>query len=154
KPLAKPPGAEARARVARAGALLAGLEARRIVFVDGALVAELSDLAALEPGLAVGSMAAALASGDPMVAAHLGKTANEDLAVALNTAFMGDGAVIRVAAGAALARPLHLVFANSGLEPAAVFVRSLVVVERGARAMIVESHEGPAGCDDQVNAVL
>src|SRR5690349_16623109 len=36
KPLAKPPGAEAKARVARAGALLAGLEARRIVFVDGA----------------------------------------------------------------------------------------------------------------------
>jgi Fe-S cluster assembly protein SufD len=29
-----------------------------------------------------------------------------------------------------------------------------VVVERGARAMIVESHEGPADCDDQVNAVL
>jgi Fe-S cluster assembly protein SufD len=155
KPLAKPPGAEAKARVARAGALLAGLEARRIVFVDGALVAELSDLAALEPGLAIGSMAAALASGDPLVAIHLGKsTGSEDVAVALNTAFMGDGAVIRIAAGVALARPLHLVFANSGLAPAAVFVRSLVVVERGARAMIVESHEGPAACDDQVNAVL
>jgi Fe-S cluster assembly protein SufD len=155
KPLAGAPGAEAKARVARAGALLSGLEARRIVFVDGALAAELSDLAALEPGLAIGSMADALAAGDALVAEHLGRiAASEDVAVALNTAFMGDGAVIRVAAGAALARPLHLVFANSGLYPAAVFIRSLIVVERGARAMIVESHEGPPDCDDQVNTVL
>jgi Fe-S cluster assembly protein SufD len=155
KPLAGAPDAQAKMRIERAGALLAGLEARRIVFVDGALVAELSDLAGLEPGLTIGSMAKALATADPVVAGQLGKTVpSDDIAVALNTAFMGDGAVIRIAAGAALARPLHLVFANSGLFPAAVFVRSLVVVERGARAMIVESHEGPADCDDQVNAVL
>ena len=33
-------------------------------------------------------------------------------------------------------------------------MRSLVVVERGARAMLIESHEGPAGSDYQVNAVV
>jgi Fe-S cluster assembly protein SufD len=33
-------------------------------------------------------------------------------------------------------------------------VRSLVVIEEGARAMLVESHEGPAGSDYQVNAAL
>ena len=33
-------------------------------------------------------------------------------------------------------------------------MRSLVVVERGARAMVIESHEGPAGSDYQVNAAL
>ncbi len=154
-PLAAAPDAAARARVAQAGALLAELEARRIVFVDGAFVAELSDLADLEPGLAIGSMAAALAAGDPLLAAHLSKVApSEDVAVALNTAFMGDGAVIRVAAGAALARPIHLVFGNSGLRPAAIFPRSLIVIERGARAMVVESHEGPAEGADQVNAAV
>ncbi len=154
-PLAAPPDAAARARVAQAGALVAGLEARRVVFVDGAFVAELSDLADLEPGLTIGSMAAALAAGEPLIASHLGKVApSDDVAVALNTAFMGDGAVIRVAARAALARPLHLVFANSGLRPAAIFARSLIVVEEGARAMVVESHEGAADCADQVNAVL
>jgi Fe-S cluster assembly protein SufD len=154
-PLAAAPDAAAKARVARAGALVAELEARRIVFVDGAFVAELSDLADLEPGLAVGSMAAALAAGEPLVAAHLGKVVpSNDGAVALNTAFMGDGAVISIAAGAALARPIHLVFGNSGLRPAAIFARSLIVVEKGARAMVVESHEGAADCGDQVNAVL
>jgi Fe-S cluster assembly protein SufD len=155
KPLAGPPDAAAKTRVVRAGAMLDGLEARRIVFVDGALVAELSDLDGLEPGFTFGSMASALAAGDPLIARHLGKVApGDDVAVALNTAFMGDGAVIRIAARATLARPLHLVFANSGRYPAAIFARSLIVVERGARAMIVESHEGPEDCDDQVNAVV
>jgi Fe-S cluster assembly protein SufD len=160
-PLAPPPDAAAKVSVAaRAGAQLAGLEARRIVFIDGAFVAELSDLAELEPGLAIGAMAAALAAGDPFIAAHQGKVApSDDVAVALNTAFMGDGAAIRIAAGATLARPIHLVFSNSGQRPAAIFPRSLIVVESGARAMMVESHEGaPDGGDqvnaDQVNAVL
>ena len=65
-----------------------------------------------------------------------------DTAVALNTAFMGDGAVIEVAAGVALARPLHLVFFYAGREPGAVFTRSLAVIGKGARAMLVESHGG------------
>ena len=33
-------------------------------------------------------------------------------------------------------------------------MRSLVVVEPGARVMLIESHEGPAGSDYQVNAAL
>jgi Fe-S cluster assembly protein SufD len=154
-PLATPPDAAAKASVAGAGALLAELEARRIVFVDGALVAELSDLADLEPGLTIGSLAAALAAGEPFLATHLGQVVpSEDVAVALNTAFMGDGAVIRVAARATLARPIHLVFGNSGLRPAAIFTRSLIVVESGARAMVVESHEGAATGSDQINAAV
>ncbi|HEY6257606.1 MAG TPA: Fe-S cluster assembly protein SufD [Xanthobacteraceae bacterium] len=154
-PLAAPPDAAAKRRGAGAGAELAGLEARRIVFVDGTFLPELSDLADLESGLSIGSMVAALAAGAPLIAAHLGKVArSDDVAVALNTAFMGDGAVIQIAAGATLDRPIHLVFVNSGARPAATFPRSLIVVERGARAMVVESHEGAADCADQVNAVL
>jgi Fe-S cluster assembly protein SufD len=141
------------ARARDAGALLASIEARRIVFVDGAFAPELSDLAGLEAGLTIRSLGEALAAGDPQVAAYLGKVVpTNDIAVALNTAFMGDGAVIHVAAGAALARPIHLVFANAGGEPAAVFIRSLVVIERGARAMLVESHEGSG--EHQVNTAL
>jgi Fe-S cluster assembly protein SufD len=154
KPLAGMPDAAAKARVKDAGAALAAaIEARRIVFVDGAFVPELSDLADLEPGLAIRSMARMLAAGDPALTGRLGKVVpTGDIAVALNTAFMGDGAAIEVAAGAALARPLHLVFVNAGSEPAAVFARSLVVIGKGARAMLVESHEGAS--DYQVNAAL
>jgi Fe-S cluster assembly protein SufD len=156
RPLADAPDAATKARAERALTALAAIEARRIVFVDGAFVPELSDLAELEPGLAIRSMARALAAGDPRLVAHLGKVApSEDVAVALNTAFMGDGAMIEVAAGIALARPLHLVFVNAAGTPASVFLRSLVVIGQGARAMLVESHLGAvAGDDDQINAVL
>ncbi len=154
-PLAGVPDAAAKARAKDAGSSLAGIEARRIVIVDGVLVPELSDLAALETGLSIRSTAQALAAGDALVTDHLGKLVEtDDVAVALNTAFMGDGAVIRVAEGAALTRPIHLIFANSGTRPASVFCRSLAVIENGARAMLVESHEGPAGCEYQVNTAL
>jgi Fe-S cluster assembly protein SufD len=152
-PLAGVPDAAAKARAKDAGAALASIEGRRIVFVDGSFVPELSDLADLEPGLSIRSMAQALAAGNPQLMAHIGKVVpTKDIAVALNTAFMGDGAVIHVAPGMALARPLHLVFVNVGKEPAAVFLRSLVVVGKGARAMLVESHEGSS--EHQVNAAL
>jgi Fe-S cluster assembly protein SufD len=155
KPLATPPDAAAKARAKDAGALLADVECRRLVFVDGAFAPELSDLAGLEPGLTVQTMSDALAKGDTFVSARLGKTVpTDDPAVALNTAFMGDGAVIRIAAGAAIERPLHLVFAATGDRPAALFTRSLVTIEKGARAMLVESHEGIAGRDYQVNTAL
>src|SRR5882757_6451610 len=135
KPLAGVPGAAAKANARDAIAALDSIEARRIVFVDGAFVPELSDLAGLETGLTIRSLAQALADGDRRVAAHLGKVVpTSDIAVALNTAFMGDGAVIHVAAGVALTRPIHLVFVNAGGAGASVFTRSLVTVEQGARA--------------------
>ena len=48
KPLADLPDAAAKARARNAGAALAPIEGRRIVFVDGTFVPELSDLANLE----------------------------------------------------------------------------------------------------------
>jgi len=154
KPLAVPPDAAAKARAKSAGAMLGDVETRRLVFIDGSFVAELSDVANLESGLTISSLAAALAADDATVEAHLGKLAPAgDVAVALNTALMGDGAVIRIAAGSTTERPLHLLFVASA-KPAASFIRSLVVVEEGARAMLIESHEGPAGSDYQVNAAL
>jgi Fe-S cluster assembly protein SufD len=154
KPLASPPDASAKARAKDAGRLLGDLDARRLVFVDGAFVPELSDLRDMEAGLVVGSLAQALTDGDPVVAARLGKLAPaSDAAVALNTALMGDGAVIRVAGGATIERPLHLLFVASD-KPAATFTRSLVTIDHGARVMLIESHEGPATSDYQVNAAL
>ena len=155
KPLAAVPDAAAKARAKDALAMLPAIEARRVVFVGGALMPELSDLSSLEAGLTIRSMAQALAAGDRDLLAHLGRIVpTDDVAVALNTAFMGDGALIHVAQGAALAQPIHLVFVNAGGEPASVFARSLAVIEKGARAMLVESHLGSTASEDQVNTVL
>src|SRR5947208_6970392 len=88
KPLALPPDAGAKARAKDAGGLLAHVESRKLVFADGAFVAELSDLAKLESGLTIRPMAEALAKGDQLVG-RLGKVvATDDPAVALNTVFM------------------------------------------------------------------
>src|SRR5262249_55182602 len=148
-------GAAAIARASGAGHWLATSHARRLVFVDGSFVAELSDLAALEPGLTITSMAAALGAGDPRVTGRVGRIVpSEDGAVALNTAFMGDGAVIHIAGGTRVQRPLHLVFAYRAERASAVFCRSLVDIEDKAHVTIVESHEGPDGLDYQINAAL
>jgi Fe-S cluster assembly protein SufD len=153
RPLARVPDEETKLHARKAGEMLAGLEARRVVFVDGSFVPELSDLASLEPGLRIGSMAAALARADNSVVTHLGRAMPlTDAALALNTAFMGDGAVVDIEPRVALARPLHLVFINAGSQPSAVFLRSLVRVGKGARAMLVESHEGTS--EHQVNTAL
>src|SRR5215468_2389085 len=65
KPLAGVPDAAAKARAKSAGGIFAAVDARRIVLVDGVLVPELSDLARLEPGLRIHSLAEALGRGYP-----------------------------------------------------------------------------------------
>jgi Fe-S cluster assembly protein SufD len=149
QPLAGAPDAAAKAKAEQAGALFGGIVARELVCVDGAFVPELSDLTP-ESGLTIGAMAEALAKGDALVSAHVGQTvATDDVGVALNTALMGDGAVIHVAAGTRLARPIHLVFFGS--QAAASVTRSLVVVEKDAAVTLFESHDSAAG---QVNTAL
>src|SRR5882757_878749 len=66
KPLAVPPDAAAKARAKGAGALLADVDARKLVFVDATFVPELSDLANLESGLTIRPMSQALAKGDSL----------------------------------------------------------------------------------------
>lgn len=155
KPLAVPPDARAMERARDAGKPLAKLGFRRLVMVDGAFVPELSDLAALEPGLVVRSMAEALALDEPLLSQGLGSMVPaDDPALALNTALAGDGVVITVSPGVTIERPIHLVFVNSSTTPAAMVTRSLVVVGGGARATIVETHEGRDRLDYQVNTVL
>ncbi|HKY87000.1 MAG TPA: Fe-S cluster assembly protein SufD [Pseudorhodoplanes sp.] len=155
KPLAAAPDAPAKARAKDAGQWLAAVGARRIVFVDGVFAPELSDLSALDKGLTIGSLAQALAKADPASMTYLGRAspAKDDPAVTLNTAFMGDGAVIHVADGAQIDKPLHLSFVTSD-KPVSIFTRSLVVIGKGAKATLIESFEGPAGIEYQVNHAL
>ncbi len=148
KPLAEAPDAAAKAHAKSAGSVLAGLRAHRIVVVDGHFVPELSDTAI--DGASVTSLAAAMTEPED----GLLETANDDVALALNTALAFDGVVIRVKAGAIVSRPIQLVFVHSAGKATAVFTRSRVVVEPDAKVTLVESHEGPDNVDYQVNAAL
>jgi Fe-S cluster assembly protein SufD len=156
KPLGPGPNVDSKQRAKVAGAIVAGVNPRRIVFAEGVFVPELSDLAELESGLSITSLAQALAASEIDVVARLSTPGlpEGDIAAALNTAFMGDGAVIRIAKGASIARPLHLVFAHGGEKATAEFTRSLIEVGDDARIVVIESHEGPDGLDYQVNSAL
>jgi Fe-S cluster assembly protein SufD len=156
KPLAGAPDAAALKRAQTAGATFSTANARRLVFVDGSFAAELSDLADLEPGLTIMSLADALARGVPEVMARLSEPgpADGDLAFSLNTSFMGDGAVIAVEAAKRIDRPIHLVFAYTSEQAAAFFARSLLFLGDGAQLTLLESHEGPDGPDYQANSAL
>jgi Fe-S cluster assembly protein SufD len=148
KPLAEAPGAAAKAAAKSAGSILAGLRAHRIVIVDGTFVRELSDTAI--DGVTVTSFANEIAASADMLA----EPANDDVALALNTAFASDGVVLRVNAGAIVSHPIQFVFVHSAGKATAVFARSRVIVGPGAQLTLVESHEGPDGLDYQINTAL
>jgi Fe-S cluster assembly protein SufD len=119
---------------------LAALDAFRAVFVNGAYRPELSDADA--GGLVVASLASALAKPDASLRDSLASASaqGQEAITALNTAFMADGAVVRIADGAKLAKPLLLVFAGAGNKPRLVTVRNVVRIGAGAQATIVEAH--------------
>ncbi|HEU4661578.1 MAG TPA: Fe-S cluster assembly protein SufD [Pseudolabrys sp.] len=150
KPLAGMPDAATKELAREPDRALAGIDFQRLVFVDGTFAAELSDMSPV-PGLTIGSMSGALSNEDPLVAAHVGKVIEtDDVAVALNTALMGDGAIIRIAGGTHIKQPILLDFIYSS-QPSSVFLRSLIVVEAGARASIVENHRTS---ESQINTAL
>jgi len=66
--------------------------------------------------------------------------------VALNTAFLGEAAVVRVTRGTMLRGPIEITCrAQSAGAPFVTHPRVLVIVESGAQCSIVESYEGPGG---------
>ncbi len=118
----------------------------RVVFVNGRYSADLSSVA-LEAGVRAGSLTQALGS-HPLLEEHLGRHVAIDATpfVAWNSSQIADGAFVHVSARADLAHPIHLLFVTApGAGETAVYPRNLVVVEREARASIIESYVTLAG---------
>ncbi len=136
--------------------LPADLATHRLVFVDGHYRAELSDVGELPSGARLLSLAEAFAADPDLVEAHLGRDETLDGSgpVALNAAFMADGAVLTLARGVALERPVHLVFlATGGDPPGAAHVRNLIVAEAESSATVIETYAAPAEGAYWTNAV-
>lgn len=134
---------------------LAHVDAHRIVFVNGHHRAELSDLDAAD-GFKIAALGDLLASATEDVSAALVSTPEGGDAVeTLNTAFMTDGAVVRVIEGATATKPLLIVFVRTGGEASSVAVRNFVTVEAGASATVIEAHVVLPGAtpDVQLNAL-
>ena len=144
----------AKAAVAQAKGF-AGIEAARLTFVNGHLVGALSDLDRIPAGVTVLPLNDALSQGDAALK-QLAPVpqARENPIYQLNTAFLADGAVIRVAAGAKPEQPIHLRFVGTGSTPFSTATRVLVEIGAGAEFGLLESHEGPNGLTCQPNDAL
>lgn len=119
----------------------------RLVFVNGIYRPELSVTEGLPDGLVALNLSEALADAryEDVLREHLARDTGSAMNgfVALNTAFLGDGAFVMIPRGVRATAPLHLLFINDGREPqAASFPRVLIVGERESALTVVESYAG------------
>jgi Fe-S cluster assembly protein SufD len=150
-PLARARFQPARAGEARlalqdlAGVPGADLGGPRLVFLNGHFAPEFSSVDELPDAVKVQSLAAVLANGAEVVQGHLGRYAafeNQPF-VALNTAFVEDGAFVEIPQGLVVEKPIHLLFVTTAAVSAtAAHPRTLVVAGAGTQATIIETYLG------------
>jgi Fe-S cluster assembly protein SufD len=161
-PLAEAPDAEALKLAKAALASVPAVDACRLVLVDGVFADSLSNLAALEAGVRVHTLREVLEDSSNEVRADLlfiradllnnGQTYGP--MVALNAAMATDGAVVSVAKGATLVRPLHIIHVATRAS-AAVYTRSFLQLGGGAHATLLESFIAADGAKSyQTNDVV
>jgi Fe-S cluster assembly protein SufD len=149
KPLAGPAGAKPKGDIAP---MLTGIAADHIAIVNGRYEPAWSDFDGSDPGIVLTELFKFL-SDEPGY--RLGQVpGSDDPAHWLNTAFMSGGVALRIERGTAAAKPIHLAHVFSGDAGAAMYPRSVVIVEPGAQATLIESFSGPDGIDYQVNSAL
>ena len=135
-------------------------EARRsrLVFVNGVYSPGHSSLEAIPEQVSVEELGAALAGEHGEVLwEHLGRLSGEgsDAFSALNTAFLGGGALLLVPKGVTVAAPLQLLFLTvAGEEEAVSFPRVLVVAGRDSRLDIIESYAALGDAEYFTDAVV
>ncbi|MBI3107757.1 MAG: Fe-S cluster assembly protein SufD [Candidatus Rokubacteria bacterium] len=116
----------------------------RLVFVNGRYSARLSTTGSLPRGARIESLGEVLITDAEMLRPYLDVSASAggaDAFAALNTAFWRDGAFVHVPASANLAVPVHLLFVATVPGVARVdHPRSLIVLEPGSQATLVESY--------------
>ena len=119
-----------------------------LVFVNGRFVPELSDpVEGLPDAVYVGSLADAWAEHGDTIVEHLGQHASTDHPfVALNTAYIEDGAFVYVPRNTKVETTLHLLFVGTAGDTATVsYPRNLVVVGESSEVTFVESYAGFEG---------
>jgi len=130
------------------------LDAITVAFVNGQYAPELSFGQPLPGGVFVGSLDQAFDYELP-VENYLGKVAtldgklgssNDERFVHLNGAYLSEGAFVHVPKGLTVEHPIHILFVSQADHGTfAAFPRTLIVLEQGAEAKVVESYVGLDG---------
>ena len=113
------------------------------VFVNGRFAPRLSSIASLGAGVQLQSLADAWTSKSDLVkrVGTIVTSPERHAFTELNTAFMPDGAIIHVDRDVTLRRPIHLIFVtDANAAKTVMHPRNLIVLERGAKATVVESY--------------
>lgn len=132
------------------------LASHRLTFVDGIFAPKLSDLADLPEGVQLLPLSQALADNHEAVGGPLGRLTGVDFSpfAALNTAFMEEGAVLRLAPRTVVKKPIVLQFLSRAGERA-VMSHPRILIEAGGRseATVIEHHAGDADAANFTNLV-
>ncbi len=114
----------------------------QLVFVNGWFSQELSALSALPAGVIVCNLAGIPAEHAKVARDHLAAYADyrDKVFTALNTANIGDGALVYVPNGKVVETPIHLLFISTAREPLVSHPRVLIVAGGGAIATVIESY--------------
>lgn len=131
--------------------VFAGLDRAQIVFVNGHFVPSLSDIAGIEDVVDFASLGRFLADGGAILDRSLDPA--EAPIYALNSAFVRDGAVLKIHDSATLARPLEIVNIYAGTAPGLQTLRHQIAIGAGVKATILQSFIGPPQVAYQTNAV-
>jgi Fe-S cluster assembly protein SufD len=129
----------------------------RLVVVNGRMAPELSRTAGLPPGMRFGSLATAVSEQADVVGRYLGQLADPSSRafVALNTAFVHDGAYVYIPDGLVFDQPLQIMFVSTGDGPVASMShpRTLVVAGDRSQVQLVETYVSASGQKHFTNAV-
>lgn len=121
--------------------LIPDLDAHFIVTLNGRIDQLKSNIGQLPGGVIISSLEHAASNYPALVAGHLGKYARSehDAFVAMNAAISKSGLFIYVPANVELAQPIHIVHLSDASDATVVQTRSLIVMDEGSRATIVET---------------
>lgn len=152
---AEAPSSEETAEAFAEAKAFAELDVARLTFVNGHRAGDASEMVGLPAGVEVVTMPDAMASSHPLLGfLNAVAIARGNPIYDLNTAFLADGVIIRVPAGLAVERPIHLRFLAAASAAFSTATRVLVIVEEGASLTLLESHEGRDGVAYQPNDVV
>lgn len=140
---------------AQAAALTLPLEAYRLTFVDGVFSAVLSDLEGLPSSVQVMPLSKALSDNHEAVGGPLGRLTGVEFSpfAALNTAFVEEGAVVRIAPGTVVEKPILLQFLSRAGAPVMSHPRVLVEAAGRSEATLIEHYVGEADAANFTNVV-
>src|SRR5512135_461783 len=123
-----------------------------MVFVNGHYSSELSAAVDLPEGVRLDSLADLLDSTADVPEMYFDQRHEHTIFAALNNAFATDGAVLKLASGTELEKPLYLLFIASG-HGAAIYPRNIVMAGESARATIIEHYFGMLEAHNFTDAV-